>query len=125
MHRGTGPTDELAVVEDGQHDALVGVVDVPVAGVVVHEHVTRADTDGRVVRPVLENELDRVLDEGRKEQYTAAAGDCEVTARAVQPRDEVPPLRPGGGTHLFQGLEGLVETGLQLVADETDEGVVL
>src|SRR2546421_441475 len=74
------PGDQLALVEDGQQAALVGVVDVAEARVVVHEDVAVAHADRGLVLPVLEDVLDRRRGEHREQQHAAGRGDRQIAA---------------------------------------------
>jgi hypothetical protein len=114
------PGDQLAVVEHRQDHALVGVVDVAVAGVVVDERVAVVDPDARVVGPVLADEADRVMQHRREGQHAAGADMDQVSRRRVDRAGQVTPLRAGGGTGLLHHLERLVQPGYDPLADPVE-----
>ena len=105
------PGDQLAVVEDRQDHALVGVVDVAVAGVVVDERVTVVHADRRVADPVLVDEAHRVVQHRGEGEHAAGADVDEVAGGGVDGAGEVAPLRARGGAGLRHHLERLVQPG--------------
>ena len=80
------PGDQLALVEHRQDHALVGVVDVAVAGVVVDEGVAVVHPDARVADPVLVDEPHRVVQYRGERQHPAGADMDQVAGGRVDAR---------------------------------------
>ena len=58
MNNGADKTNDFAIMKNRNRQALVGIVNVAVTGIIVNESVTFVDTDGRVITPILVDESD-------------------------------------------------------------------
>ncbi len=69
------------------------------------EPIPRTDADGFFIDPVLDNELDRVVNQCGEDQYATGTTDRKVTRRRVDTGDNVTPLGTGSCTHLLNHLK--------------------
>ncbi len=125
MHGRARPGDDAAIVEDGHHHGLVGIVGLTVAGIVDDEDVAFLDAHRGIARPILVDELDRILHEVAEDDDAAGTRQREVSARRVDSRDAIAPFRAGGGAHVLQHLETFVDASENALADDLEtNGIV-
>ena len=105
MHGGGYPTDQLAIVKQRHDHRLVRVVDSAVTRVVVDESVAFTYPNGRVLRPVLVDELHRILAHRGKRCDSVRRNFRKISREREASRTEIAPLRTGRGAHLFYHVE--------------------